>query len=212
MIPNGPSGQLCTSDTDLNGLGSFGGKKICNDTALQFDRSNQNNSSWSAEAILSSDLDGPFNFLIGGIYSKYHLTENSYFVNAFAIDYVAGLLGAFTICCIAVPDTCPGALPGATLPSLLPPSYLGTPFFRNNTDDLKVSSYGLFGEAYFEINDKLKFTAGLRYNDDTKDIRARSSLAASLSRTACKPVQLLTRHLLVRSMRILLLWAISCSN
>ncbi len=180
LIPNGPNGQLCTSDTDFNGFGSFGGKKICNDTALQFDRSNQNTSSWSAEAIMSSDLDGPFNFLVGAIYSKAHLTENSYFVNAFAIDYVTGILGAFTAAGNRVPDTRPGALPGATVPSPLPPSYLGTPFFRNNTDDLTVKSYGLFGEAYFEINDKLKLTAGLRYNDDTKDIRARSTLASFL--------------------------------
>ena len=128
---------------------------------------------------MSSDLDGP-NLLVGGIYSKDHFTENSYFVNAFAIDYVTGVLGAVTAAGNRVPDTSPGALTGATVASPLPPSYLGTPFFRNNTDDLKVSSYGLFGEAYFEISDKLKFTAGLRYNDHTKDIRARSTLASFL--------------------------------
>ena len=163
LIPDGPNGQLCTSDTDITGFGAFGGNRICNSTALQFDRSNQNTSSWSAEAILSSDLDGPFNFLVGGIYSKAHLTENSYFVNAFQIDYLTGVLGAFT-----------------ALANGLPPSYLGTPFFRNNTDDLKVSSYGLFGEAYFDISDKLKLTGGLRYNNDKKDIRARSTLASFL--------------------------------
>ncbi len=163
IIPGGPTGQLCTSDTDPTGFGGFGGNKICNDTSLQFDRSNQNNTSWSAEAILSSDLDGPFNFLVGGIFSKYHLTENSYYVNSFQIDYLTGVLGAFTAA-------------GAALP----PSYLGTPFFRNNTDDLKVSSYGLFGEVYFDISDDLKFTGGLRYNSDEKDIRARSTLASFL--------------------------------
>jgi outer membrane receptor protein involved in Fe transport len=180
IIPNGPTGVLCTSDTDPSGFGAYGGNKICNTTALQFDRSNQSNSSWSAEAILSSDLDGPFNFLVGGIYSKAHLTENSYYVNAFPIDYVSGVLGAFTAAGNRVPDTSPGALPGATVAFPLPASYLGTPFFRNNTDDLKVSSFGIFGEAYFEISDKLKFTAGLRYNDDKKDIRARSTLASFL--------------------------------
>jgi iron complex outermembrane recepter protein len=170
IIPNGPTGELCTSDTDETGFGSFGGNKICNTTALQFDRSNQKNTSWSAEAILSSDLDGPFNFLVGGIYSKAHLTENSYYVNSFQIDYLTGVLGAFT----AAGNRVNG------LPSPLPPSYLGTPFFRNNTDDLKVSSYGLFGEAYFEITEDLKFTGGLRYNNDKKDIRARSTLASFL--------------------------------
>ena len=163
IIPDGPNGVLCTSDTDTIGLGAFGGNSNCATTPLQYDRSNQYNSSWSAEAIISSDLDGPFNFLVGGIYADYKLTENSYYVNAFAIDYVAGLLGSFT------------ALGGA-----LPPSFLGTPYFRNNTDDLKVKSYGLFGEVYFDVSDKLKLTGGLRYNNDKKNVQARSTLASFL--------------------------------
>ncbi|WP_194953524.1 TonB-dependent receptor [Sphingopyxis solisilvae] len=164
IIPNGPTGQLCTSLAEESGFGAYGGKKICSDQSLQFDRSNQYNSSWSAEAILSSDLDGPFNFLVGGIYADYHLTENSYYVNAFPIDYLTGVLGAFT------------AVGGA-----LPPSFLATPFFRNNTDDLKIKSYGLFGEAYVEFSDRLKLTAGLRYNNDKKAVRARSTLASFLA-------------------------------
>ena len=163
IIPNGPDGVLCTSDTDMSGVGSFGGNSICATTPLQFDRSNQENSSWSAEAIISSDLDGPFNFLVGGIYADYHLTENSYYVNAFAIDYVAGLLGSFN-----------------SFANGLPPSFLGTPYFRNNTDDLTVQSYGLFGEVYFDISDKLKLTGGLRYNNDKKRVQARSTLASFL--------------------------------
>jgi len=166
IIPNGPSGVLCTSDTDTIGLGSFGGNKICATTPLQFDRSNQVNSSWSAEAIISSDFDGPFNFLVGGIYADYHLTENSYYVNAFAIDYVVGLLGSFTSL--------------ANAANGVPPSFLGTPYFRNNTDDLTVKSYGLFGEVYFDISDRLKLTGGLRYNNDKKNVQARSTLASFL--------------------------------
>lgn len=163
LIPNGPNGVLCTSDTDTIGLGSYGGNSICSDNILQFDRSNQNNSSWSVEGILSSNFDGPFNFLLGGIYAKYHLTENSYYVNAFAIDYVTGVLGAFS-----------------SLANALDPSFLGTPYFRNNTDDLRVKSYGLFGEAYYEFSDKLKLTLGLRYNNDKKAVAARSTLASFL--------------------------------
>ena len=170
IIPNGPNGQLCTSLAEETGYGSFGGNKICSDQSLQFDRSNQYNSSWSVEGILSSDLDGPFNFLVGGIYADYHLTENSYYVNAFPIDYLAGVLGAFTSA---------NNPPAAGGP--LPPSFLATPFFRNNTDDLKITSYGLFGEAYFEVSDRLKLTAGLRYNNDKKTVIARSTLAAFLA-------------------------------
>ena len=170
IIPNGPTGQLCTSLAEETGYGAYGGQKICSDQSLQFDRSNQYNSSWSVEGILSSDLDGPFNFLVGGIYADYHLTENSYYVNAFPIDYLTGVLGAFTAA------TNPPAAGGP-----LPPSFLATPFFRNNTDDLKITSYGLFGEAYFEFSDRLKLTAGLRYNNDKKAVTARSTLASFLA-------------------------------
>jgi len=163
LTPNGPDGVLCTSLSDDSGLGSYGGNSICSDQSLQFDRSNQYNTSWSTEAILTSDLDGPFNFLLGGIYADYHLTENSYYVNAFPIDYLAGVLGAFS-----------------SYSAGLPPSFLGTPFYRNNTDDLKIKSYGLFGETYFEMNDRLKLTLGLRYNNDRKTVAARNTLAAFL--------------------------------
>jgi iron complex outermembrane receptor protein len=169
IIPNGPTGQLCTSLAEETGQGVYGGNSICSDQSLQFDRSNQYNSSWSAETILTSDFDGPFNFLLGGIYADYKLTENSYYVNAFPIDYLTGVLGAFTAA------TNPASAGGP-----LPPSFLGTPFFRNNTDSLSIKSYGIFGEAYFEFNDRLKLTAGLRYNNDKKSVTARSTLASFL--------------------------------
>ena len=151
LIPNGPNGQLCTSAADPTGLGAFGGNRICGDQSLQFDRSNQTSDAWSAELILNSDFDGMFNFLVGGIYAKSNTTENSYYVNAFGLDYASGILGSFS-----------------TFAAGLPPSHLGQSFFRNNTSDFSLKSYGLFGEAYFEFNDRLKLTLGARYNSDKK--------------------------------------------
>ena len=162
LIPNGPNGQLCTSDADPTGLGAFGGNKICADQSLQFDRSNQSSDAWSAELIFNSDFDGMFNFLVGGIYARSNTTENSYYVNAFGLDYASGILGSFS-----------------TFAAGLPPSHLGQSFFRNNTSDFSLKSYGLFGEAYFELNDRLKLTMGLRYNDDKKSVQARSILLSS---------------------------------
>src|SRR3546814_8005549 len=49
IMPNGPTGQLCTSLAEETGYGSFGGKSICSDQAHPFDRSNPYNSSLSAE-------------------------------------------------------------------------------------------------------------------------------------------------------------------
>lgn len=172
LIPQGPAGQLCTSDTRLDNRGAFEGFSICGSTPGAFDRSNGDNDAWSAEAIISTDFDGPFNFLVGGIYANAHLTENSYFVNAFAIDYIVGLLGSFTTF---------GTTVDANPNNNLPPAYLATSFFRNNTDNFKLRSYGLFGEVYFDISDRLKFTGGLRYNNDRKSVVARSTLASFLN-------------------------------
>lgn len=169
LIPGGPNGNLCTSDTDPRGLGSYGGAAICSATPQDFDRSNQSSSSWSGELIIGSDFEGPFNFVLGGIYGKAHLTENSYYVNSFGIDYLTGILGTFTA--LGNPAAAGGPLPA---------SYLGTPFFRNNTDDLTVESYGLFGEAYWEMSDTIKLTIGARYTNDKKAVRARSTLASFL--------------------------------
>ncbi|MFN2099931.1 TonB-dependent receptor [Altererythrobacter sp. MF3-039] len=155
------SGNLCTSETRLDNLGAFEGFSVCTPNGTQFDRSNSDNRAWSVETILSSDLDGPFNFLLGGIYADSHLTENSYFVNAFAIDYVSGVLGSLL-----------------SLGGGLAPAYAGTSFFRNNTQDARLKSYGIFGEVYYDISDRLKFTGGLRYNDDKKSTEARSTLAS----------------------------------
>jgi iron complex outermembrane recepter protein len=166
IIPNGPNGDVCTSLSEETGLGAFGGFRQCGPTPLAFDRSNQKVKSWSAEAIISSAFDGPFNFLLGGIYLDARVRNGDYYVNATSIDYVAGLLGSFT----SLP------LAGAGVP----PSFLGTPFFRNATARFGLKSYGIFGETYFEFNDRLKLTLGLRYNNDQKTVQARSTLASFL--------------------------------
>ena len=170
LIPNGPGGTLCTSAAEFSGTGAYGGNRVCANTPVDFDRSNQDQYSWNVEAIVSSDFDGPFNFLLGGIYSDFRLDENSYFVNSFGIDYLTGILGTFT--------ALGNQVNGVAAP--LTPSYLGTPFFRNNTDRLDVTSYGIFGEAYYSFSDELKLTLGLRYNNDEKSISARSTLASFL--------------------------------
>ncbi|MDP3549507.1 MAG: TonB-dependent receptor [Novosphingobium sp.] len=160
LMPNGPAGVLCSSAPEESGTGVYGGNAICGMTPLDFDRSVQKNRSWSAEAIFSSDWDGKFNFLLGGIYSDYALSENSYYVNSFGLDYFTGIVGAFT-----------------ALGAGAPPSYLATPFFRNNSDQLNIKSFGIFGEAYYKFDDRVKLTLGLRYNDDDKKIRARTTFA-----------------------------------
>ncbi len=168
IMPTGPNGNLCTSQAEETGTGVYGGHGVCSSTPTDFDRSNAYNKAWSVEGIISSDWDGPFNFLLGGIYVNSHLTENSYYVNSFGIDYLAGVLGSFTAL---------GHKDALGNPAPLPPAYLGTPFYRNNTNDFRLKSYGIFGEAYYSITPEVKLTLGLRYNHDEKDISARTTLA-----------------------------------
>lgn len=161
LIPNGPNGPICTSLAEETGTGAYTGKRLCSNTPQDFDRSNVSSRDWSVEGIFSSNFDGPFNFLLGGIYVDAKARDNSYYINSFGIDYIAGILGSF------------GALGAAAAPR-----YLGTPFFRNHTDTFTIKSYGLFGEAYYDFSDSLKLTLGLRYNHDKKFVRARSTLAS----------------------------------
>lgn len=162
LLPGGANGDLCTSLPEETGTGAFGGHKLCTATPQDFDRSNQYLRAWTVEGIVSTEFDGPFNFLVGGIYNDVRMKESSYYVNSFGIDYVVGVLGAAT------------ALGNPSLGNI----YLGTPFFRNNTDEFRLKSWGLFGEAYYDLTDQLKITVGLRYNDDKKYVRARSTLAS----------------------------------
>lgn len=161
LMPSGPNGPICTSLPEQSGLGSYGGFKRCDNNPLAYDRSVQSTRDWSVEGIVTSDFDGMFNFLLGGVYVDGKVTDGDYYVNAFAIDYITGILGTI------------GAFGAGRAPE-----FSATPFFRNATAEFRLKSYGIFGEGYFDFSDKLKLTVGLRYNNDQKYVRSRSTLAS----------------------------------
>ena len=163
IIPQGPNGPICVSNANENNLGVFGGDSTCSQVPQSFDRSNQKTRDWSVEGILSTNFDGMFNFLIGGIYVDAQVKNGDYYVNSFGLDYATGVLGSLT-----------SYFTGRT------PSFNGPPQFRNNTALFKLKSYGIFGEAYVDFNDRLKLTLGVRYNNDKKYVRSRSSLLSFL--------------------------------
>lgn len=158
FLPQGPTGPICTSAATNSQTGIFGGHSVCSQVPLSFDRSVNTDYSYDVEGILSSDWDGKFNFLLGGIYAHFKNTENSYYVDSFSLDYFAGLLG------------------GLSSNAQTGPLYLGPPMYRNNTTDYTLNSYGIFGEAYYNLTDRLKLTLGLRYNHDAKDVTARTTV------------------------------------
>ena len=158
LLPQGPAGPICTSMPTDDGTGVYGGHAICSNVPLQFDRSNEVSNSWSTEAIFTSKFSGPFNFLIGGIYSHYKISYNNYFVNATGLDYFAGVVGSLSM-----------------LGAGAPPAFLATPYYDNNTNYFRTNSYGIFGEAYYKVSDKVKLTLGLRYNNDDKLVSAHTT-------------------------------------
>jgi iron complex outermembrane recepter protein len=160
LIPNGPAGGVCQSASDPNNVGVFGGNSIgCFATSLDFDRSSANTRQYSVEAHIDSSFDGPFNFLLGGLYLDLFTNNNDYFVNAFGLDYAAGILGGAN---------------AAAIPGVLGNAFLASPFYRSDTDEFRLKSYGIFGEAYFQFNQDVKLTLGVRYNNDEKFVRARN--------------------------------------
>ena len=177
LIPNGPRGNVCQSAPTPNDGGVYSGASLgCFPQSLDIDRSNGNYKQWSVEGHVDSSFDGIFNFLLGGIYLDSKVRDNSYYVNAFGLDYAAGILPAL-------------AKSAGKIPSAVPPSLFATPFYRNDEDTFRLKSYGIFGETYFAFTDKLKLTLGLRYNHDRKFLKARTTyLVDSTLPTANNPL------------------------
>lgn len=164
----GPGGTVCTSETNLNYTGIYGGfVNRCSAGSTDYDRSQSHSRQYSIEAHLDSDFEGPFNFLIGGIYLDNRFTDSNYYVASFGLDYAAGILGAAT----ALGQRAAG---NVTFPNV----FLAPPFYNSEVNFFSLKSYGLFGEVYFDVSDKLRLTGGIRYSNDKKRQVARVPLAS----------------------------------
>jgi iron complex outermembrane recepter protein len=148
-------GNICTSEANTQYSGVYGGNVFgCSPRSIDYDRSRSHSRGYSIEGQIASDFEGRFNFLIGGIYLNTKV-DGDYFVNSGGLDYASGLIG--------------GAQTGGT-------GYSASPFFNSETQRFRLKSYGIFGEAYVEITEKLKLTLGARYSNDKKFVRDRSPL------------------------------------
>jgi outer membrane receptor protein involved in Fe transport len=168
LLPNGAGGVVCTSETNLNYTGVFGGFiNRCTPGSTDYDRSQSHSRQYSIEAHLDSDFEGPFNFLVGGIYLDNKFTDSNYYVASFGLDYAAGVLGAAT----ALGQRAAGN-------TAFPNVFLAPPFYNSEVNLFSLKSYGLFGEVYFDVSDKLRLTGGIRYSNDKKRQIARVPLAS----------------------------------
>ncbi|MEE4350640.1 MAG: TonB-dependent receptor [Pacificimonas sp.] len=147
--------QICVSDANRDYVGFIGGQVLqCTDNTSEYDISGGSGDRWSVEGRIASDLDGPFNFLLGGLYLKAQ-SNSDYFVVASQLDYASLILG--------------GPASGFA-------AAVGPPFFNSETNKYELESAGVFGEVYFDITDALTLTGGLRYSSDEKFVRDRQFL------------------------------------
>jgi outer membrane receptor protein involved in Fe transport len=166
LIPNGPLGAVCTSETNLNYSGIYGGfTNRCTAAGTEYDRSQSTYRQYAGEFQLSSSFEGPLNFILGANYIDGRFSNANYYVASFGLDYASGVLGAA--------NTLAQRLGGNVA---FPQVYLAPPFFNSEVQDFRLKSTGLYADATFEATERLKFTAGLRFSRDKKSQVARAPI------------------------------------
>ena len=122
--------------------------------AFAYDQLDSKADFWTVEAKLQTSFDGPLNFLLGA--SRYSgENHGGYYVLANTLDLAT----------VAPPPVFPA------------PLYPGFFYNSNNPDNGAVSEGDAsFGELYYDLNDRLTFTAGLRFNYDEKRTSDSSAL------------------------------------
>jgi outer membrane receptor protein involved in Fe transport len=127
---------------------------------------------FSQELRLQSNYDGPLNFNIGGIHftyrtlTDYYVIGNSLTLSSLALNFSKT---GNPNCNPATTANCIGIDKSAT------PDGSGHNYYDNRTPYSLVSD-ALFGEVYFQANDDLKFTLGLRQTRDKKAVKNYSTV------------------------------------
>ncbi|WP_404476427.1 TonB-dependent receptor [Novosphingobium sp. BL-52-GroH] len=104
----------------------------------------QNTTSWTQEYNLASDNEGPFRWIVGGVYLR---SKNKNYINEYRSDEGAGLDPALPVDA-AYDNPLVSALTYAELSAVTREAYAG------------------YAQASLDLTDKLTVTAGLRYNHD----------------------------------------------
>ncbi|MEM8935387.1 MAG: TonB-dependent receptor [Pseudomonadota bacterium] len=140
----------------------------------------------TAEAIVSSNLDGKFNFLVGGNYLLNESEQGADFNVAFnVVDYVAAVGG--TVITDVFSEL--ALIPPVDDSTLVAAFY--APTFLNDSIDSKLESVSVFGEVYYDITDTVKFSGGVRYNRDEISTFAGQPFVASFQNFAETIAQML---------------------
>ena len=163
--PGGPLWISSVPDANVS-IGAADGNFIQDSRGSGADVSLQESEQWSTEFRLSTNLDGPWNFLLSGYYLDFE-TETDYVVQAAGLDYANVILGSATALGRAAADPTFSFDPTTEFAST------GLPYFNSETDFYGLESFAVFGEAYYDVTETVKITLGLRYSEDQKSLRDR---------------------------------------
>jgi outer membrane receptor protein involved in Fe transport len=142
-----------------------------------FDISGGQSETFTQEVRMQSDFDGKLNFNLGAIYvdSKAIDPQDPYAGFYVISNGLTGLtqlnnaLAAISPAISIFGGTVPIATPDGTATLFTGvPNKSGGNYYRS-LSPYRLESTALFGEAYYDITDELKFTLGLRYTDDQKE-------------------------------------------
>lgn len=137
--------------TSANGTfcpANFGDPTLpCANSLFTYDQSDAGSEIVTQELRFVSDLDGKFNFSLGGIYIDAS-SSGSYYVFSNSLAFNGLLFG--------------------TNPDLW--------YYRNNTAQYNLKATAVFGEAYYNVTDDIKFTVGVRQTNDDKTVADRQTL------------------------------------
>lgn len=165
----------------------------CSNKIVGADQSSGYGKQFSQEIRLQSHFDGPFNFSFGGNFTRYETQVDYYVFNNLLtllavtrpfnkappdgnMDYwnncpYSGIMGGFVG---VYPGHGPTTIddPTASCPYVDPNPVesingQGHNYFRSS-NPYELKSWAVFGEAYYDLGDSLRLTAGLRYTDDRK--------------------------------------------
>ena len=125
----------------------------CDNHFRTFDISSGDTTQWTEEVRFQSNFDGPFNFDIGANYLDFKLQPSDYFV-------FSNTLTATTLALTGNP---------AYVDFGNPPDGTGQNYYDNRSN-YTLRSWAAMGEFYYQPTEALRFTLGLRYTDDHKEV------------------------------------------
>lgn len=129
------------------------------------DISSANTQQFTQEFRVSTDFDGPVNFSLGANYLNLDATGDYYvmFNTGTAYYQVNNFFNTGTANCAATTPNCVFIDPNEN------PDRSGHNYY-DAYSPYNLTSSAIFGEVYWEVNDRFKLTGGIRYTDDDKTL------------------------------------------